>query len=125
MKKYGLIHPDPCWEYEGCKRLNKLRIVPSYQTMPFDELAKLPINDIAAENCSLAMWATGPFMDQAIKLMEVWGFKFITVLFIWIKTNKNEDTLNYKPAFWTMPNAEYLLFGKRGSRKELEKISNK
>ena len=114
MNKYKLIYPDNPWDYEGTNRIKKLSIVPSYPTMPFNELAELPIDAIAAENCVLAMWATGPFMEQAIKLMGIWGFKFVTVLFIWIKTNKHEHTLNYKPAFWTMPNAEYLLFGKKG-----------
>lgn len=113
-KKYELIYPDAPWDYTGGGRYRKLKIKPKYPTMKYNELSQLPIKQIAARDCALAMWTTGPKMEEAIKLIDIWGFNFITVLFIWIKTNRLQDTLNYKPACWTMPNAEYLLFGKIG-----------
>ena len=114
MSKFNLIYPDNPWEYEDGERKMKFRINPSYPTMSFEELGNLPINAIAANDCVLAMWATGPKMGDAIKIMNIWGFEFRTVLFVWVKTNKVDNTLFYKPAHWTMPNAEYLLFGKKG-----------
>lgn len=113
-KRFGLIYPDMPWHYTGGNSSRKLKITPSYPTMKFDEMASLPIRDIASEDCALAMWATGPKMEEALKLIDIWGFTFITVLFVWIKTNPQQDTLHCKPAYWTMPNAEYLLFGKIG-----------
>lgn len=114
MKRYELIYPDLPWYYTGGNRHRKLKIDPKYPTMKFNEMAALPIRDIAADDCALAMWATGPKMEEAIQLINIWKFQFITVLFIWIKTNRLENTLNYKPAYWTMPNAEYLLLAKIG-----------
>lgn len=121
MKKYGLVYPDPPSKYPGeDSRSRKLKITPPYPTMSYEELASLPVRDIASKDCALAMWATGPMMEQAIKLIEAWGFRFITVLFVWVKTNPLQNTLNYKPACWTMPNAEYLLFGKIGHPKRIQ-----
>ncbi len=114
MKQYELIYPDLPLYYYGGYNTRRIKIRPSYPTMKFDELASLPIKKIAAPNCALALWATGPKMDEILKLIKIWGFQYITLLFIWIKTNGKANTLNYKPAYWTMPNAEYLLFAKIG-----------
>lgn len=112
-KRYGLIDLDPSWTYSGGNRSRKLKIKPPYPTMKYEELASLPIRDIADDDCALAMWATGPKMDEAMRLIEVWGFRYITMLFVWLKTNPRQESLHYKPAYWTMPNAD-LLFAKIG-----------
>ena len=76
-----------------------------------------PIQDISDDDCTLFLWATGPQMNQAIQLIERWGFHFTTVAFVWIKTTSKANTIRYTPAYWTMANAEYLLFAKKGRPK--------
>ena len=61
-----------------------------YRTMTFDELAALPVRDLAAPTgCHLFVWTSGPFLPQALRLIDVWGFKFSTRAFTWAKTRRD------------------------------------
>jgi len=68
-----------------------------YATMPFAELAALPVASLASPaGCHLFIWTSGPFLEQALTLIDVWGFKFSTRAFTWVKTKrdwKSGDTL--------------------------------
>jgi len=55
------------------------------------ELKKLNIPKYADTDCALFMWVTDPLLDQAMELINAWGFKYKTVAFYWVKTNKNVD----------------------------------
>ena len=38
------------------------------------------------------MWTTDAHIEEAIKLMKAWGFKYVTIAFIWAKTtNKRKQ----------------------------------
>ena len=45
--------------------------------------------------CVLFLWVTDPILDKAIELIEDWGFKYKTVGFYWVKTNKKVDNVIY------------------------------
>jgi N6-adenosine-specific RNA methylase IME4 len=63
-----------------------------YRTMSFDELAALPIRDLAAPTgCHLFVWTSGPFLPQAIALIGAWGFKYSTRCFTWAKVRRSWD----------------------------------
>jgi N6-adenosine-specific RNA methylase IME4 len=63
-----------------------------YKTMPFDELVALPVKELAAPTgCHLFMWTSGPFLPQALALIEAWGFKYSTRAFTWLKTKRSWD----------------------------------
>jgi N6-adenosine-specific RNA methylase IME4 len=50
-----------------------------YRTMSFDELAALPVAELAAPSgCHLFVCTSGPFLPQAIALISAWGFKYST-----------------------------------------------
>jgi len=117
LKRYRVLYIDPPWYYYGGYNSRRIKIRPPYPTMKFEELATLPIQEIADDDCALFMWVTGPQMNQAIHLIERWGFHFTTVAFVWIKTNCKANTIKYTIANWTMANAEYLLFAKKGHPK--------
>jgi N6-adenosine-specific RNA methylase IME4 len=64
-----------------------------YKVMDFTALAALPIKELAApEGCHLFLWTSGPFLPQALKLIEAWGFKFSTRAFTWLKTRRSWET---------------------------------
>jgi hypothetical protein len=46
-----------------------------YRTMPFEQLAALPIATLAAPDAHLFIWSSGPFIPQALKLIAAWDFK--------------------------------------------------
>ena len=65
------------------------------------------MKSLAQDDCLLFMWVTSPHQDQAIELMQAWGFKYITVAFVWDKVRVN-------PGSYTMSQGELVLLGKRG-----------
>jgi N6-adenosine-specific RNA methylase IME4 len=63
-----------------------------YSTMSFEQLAALPVAELASpEGCHLFMWTSGPFLPQALALIQAWRFKFSTRAFTWIKTKRSWD----------------------------------
>ena len=81
--KYDIIYADPPWKY-GSKgaRGGKFGELP-YPSMSIKELCKMsvPSND----ECLLFMWVTSPFLLDAGKVAEAWGFKYIRVDSVWNK----------------------------------------
>lgn len=115
-KKYSIIYADPAWEYKqkqmnfqnydkGKKYSND--VTEHYQTMTFEQLKALPVEKITEKDCLLYMWATSPNLDIAIKLGEIWGFKFKTVAFVWDKQRTNYG-------FYTLSQCELCLVFKKG-----------
>lgn len=76
---------DPPWDWGDEGDVNQFgRAKPDYHTMPIDEIAKMPINKIADENCHLYLWVTNRSLPKAFRLIEEWGFRYITCL-TWVK----------------------------------------
>jgi len=134
--KYKIIYADPPWTYDNPKGNNPAMGGITYPTMTEEQIYCLPIKEIADADSALFLWATMPKLPQAIQVISKWGFKFITVAFVWVKQNPNADyrqpTFFYpkeKDAFniysglghWTNGNAELVLMGKRGSPKRQTK----
>jgi len=63
-----------------------------YKTMPFEEIAALPVKDLASpDGCHLFYWTSGPFIPQALKIIAAWGFKYSTRAFTWAKARPSWD----------------------------------
>lgn len=121
--KFDIIYADPPWDYGGklqfdrsSKSVDKINLRKNifissaafqYPTLALDELAKLPVEDIAQHDCLLFMWATSPHLDQAIQLGQHWGFRYRTIAFIW-------DKMVHNPGKYTLSNCELCLVFKRG-----------
>ena len=135
MKKYQIIYADPPWKYNS-RANHKTRFrggaCGHYDLMSMDEIKKLPIQDLANNNCALFMWVTFPYLEEQIKLFKHWGFRYRTVGFNWIKTNKrqNLEQYSYLPTepdpffgvgYYTKSNSELCLLGIKG---QLEVLDN-
>lgn len=59
------------------------------------------------------MWCTYPQLEEGLKLVKAWGFKYKTVAFTWVKTNKN-GSVYMGMGRHTRANAEICLLGTRG-----------
>lgn len=113
-KKYNIIYADPPWKYG--------RKISHYPCLPIEDIYNFPIDNIADENCALFLWVTFPILPEAIKTLEKWKFRYTTVAFTWIKTNKNNGQPFFGLGNWTRANAEICLLGFRG---KLKRKSNK
>jgi N6-adenosine-specific RNA methylase IME4 len=82
---YRIIYSDPPWQFKTYAPARANSRAPKYPTLSLPEIRALPVADAAASNSLLAMWVYDPMLPEAIRLAEVWGFKYVTVLFRWLK----------------------------------------
>jgi len=93
---YDLIMADPPWHFELYSEKGEEKSPQAqYATMSLDEIAALPVADLAAPDCLLWLWSTAPLLDQQIAIARRWGFAFKTSG-VWVKT-----TVHGKLAFGT------------------------
>lgn len=122
-KKYQVIYADPPWDYGGKMQYDKTSIKTKnvgfekdifissasfkYPTLKLSELMNLDIPSIAADDCILFLWTTGPQLANAVKLGTSWGFEYKTVAFVWDKKVHN-------PGRYTLSQTEFVLAFKKG-----------
>lgn len=116
MRRYSIIYADPPWAYLWGTGKDGGHFAPEkhYPTMTTEEICALNVRPLRAANCALALWATGPCLPDAFRVLESWGFKYKTVLFVWVKTNPASGTVVCGPGSYTRSACEYVLLGMRG-----------
>lgn len=79
MFGYEMIMADPPWPFETFSEKGQ-RKSPSahYETMTIDEIAALPVGQLARDSAVLWLWATYPLLPQALDVMRAWGFVYKT-----------------------------------------------
>lgn len=124
-KKYAAIYADPPWSFEVYSGKGKQRSADRhYDTMSLDDIKALPIEQLAADDCALFLWAVMPELPGALDVIRAWGFEYKTVAFNWVKTNENDkfidlegNGLHWGMGYWTRANTEICLLATRGSPK--------
>lgn len=111
-KRYSIIYADPPWLFRTRGPNTNRR--PPYACMPTEEIASLPVRNIAAEDCVLFLWATYPCLPEAFKVIAAWGFAYKTVAFTWVKTNPSGQGFHFGLGYWTRANPEICLLATRG-----------
>ena len=122
-KKYQVIYADPPWDYGGKMQYDKTTIKDEnvgfekkifissaafkYPTLKMKQLKQLDVNSIAADDCILFLWTTGPQLANAVELGEAWGFEYKTVAFVW-------DKMVHNPGRYTLSQTEFVLAFKKG-----------
>jgi N6-adenosine-specific RNA methylase IME4 len=135
---YAAISADPAWSFKvrspkGEGRSPKRH----YETMSLLDICALPVGDLAAKDCHLFLWTTGPGLREAFKVIDHWGFRYSAIGFVWIKLKRNvedsgsqfsivkpillESNLHVGLGFTTRKNAEIVLLARRGSPKRISK----
>lgn len=100
--------------------------------MTFSELAELPVPALAERDAVLFMWATYPTIEDALRLIPLWGFEYKTIAFQWIKLNPSTQMNEYRImtavelfekscalglGYWTRGNTEGCLLATKGHPK--------
>ncbi len=122
-KKYDVIYADPPWDYGGKMQYDKTSIKTEntgfqkpifisaadfkYPTLTLNELKRLDVCSISAEDSILFMWTTGPQLSNSIELGQAWGFSYKTVAFVWDKKMHN-------PGRYTLSQTEFVLVFRKG-----------
>lgn len=109
--RYGVIVADPPWPYRQSKSL-KGGVNKHYVTMTDDDIVNMPVKSLAMSNSILLLWGTWPKLPAAVRVMESWGFNYLTG-FPWIKTTKN-GAVQSGIGFWVRGCSEFVFIGRRG-----------
>lgn len=126
--KYQTIVADPPWKQMGGSLIHGVgegfawqdltgrshgpsRPLP-YPTMTVEEIAALPVADLAEEDAALYLWTTNAYVEQSFDIARAWGFKPST-LCVWAK---NPMGGGLGGAFGL--STEFFLYARRGSPPE-------
>lgn len=136
---YGAIVADPPWHFRARTALqmsnwtSRRDAEKHYAVMGTDDIANLPVKQLAATDCHLFLWATGPCLRQAFEVIDAWGFRYSSIAFTWVKLKRThnaaqlrilpsaESDLHVGLGLTTRKNAEFCLLGRRGSCKRASK----
>lgn len=116
MTRYRTIVADPPWRTHqppalgqgiGFPKAGPNQKLP-YSTMTVDEIAAIPIPDMAADDCHLYVWTINRYVEDTYRLVRLWGFKPSTLL-VWAKT-----PMGVGAGGGYALTTEYVVFARRG-----------
>lgn len=114
-RKFGTILIDPPWRFSN--RTGKMapehRRLRRYPTMSFEEIAALPVGELALPRSHLYLWCPNALLLEALTIMKGWGFAYKTNL-VWYKVRKDGGPDGRGVGFYFRNVTELLLFGVRG-----------
>lgn len=115
-EKYTLIYADPPWTYRDKAKDGERGAGHKYQTMTVLDICRLPVWELAAENCLLAMWWVPTQPLEALRVVEAWGFRLMTMKgFTWNKCySRQTNKLALGMGHLTRANSEDCLFAVQG-----------
>jgi N6-adenosine-specific RNA methylase IME4 len=108
-RRYGVIVADPEWRFEAYNQTTGLQKAADnhYPTSPIEVILARDVPSIAAPDCTLFLWATVPCLEQALRVVDRWGFFYKSML-TW-------DKVNIGTGFWLRNRTEHLLIATKGS----------
>jgi N6-adenosine-specific RNA methylase IME4 len=135
-RSYGCICADPPWLYkthtEQVADLSR-GAMKHYSVMGLKDIIALPVRDLAAKDCHLFIWTTGPHLKATFDVIRAWGFAYSGVAFTWVKLKRSHktDQLRFLPSaesdlhvglgYTTRKNAEFCLLARRGNARRVAK----
>jgi len=119
--RYGVILADPPWLFSNYSAKGEAKNpLAHYSCMSTDDLARLPVSQLAAPDCALFMWATAPMLPDAIWLMRQWGFTFKSAG-AWAKQSSTGNHWAFGTGYCFRSAAEFYLLGTIGKPKVLSR----
>lgn len=120
QKKYEVIYSDPPWQFNNVKTGGSMTSGSEHQyksVTSIEDLKRMDVESIAADDCVLIMWYVGSMPQEAIDLVKAWGFTLKNMNgFNW-----NKLTVTGKPffglGFWTRAGSESAIIATRGKPK--------
>lgn len=114
-KKFGTILADPPWQFQN--RTGKIapehKRLARYGTMQLEDIANLPVGQVAADTAHLYLWVPNALLLEGLKVMEAWGFTYKTNI-VWHKIRKDGGPDGRGVGFYFRNTTELILFGVRG-----------
>ena len=112
-KKYQIIYADPPWDFKRWSDKAQRHVTAHYPVMNVEDIKRLPVQDMAADNAVLCIWATFPNLKLALDVITAWGFEYKGNI-IWEKVRKDGGPDGRGVGFYFRNVTEILLFGVKG-----------
>lgn len=123
--EYGVIYADPPWRFQHWSGKGTARAADNhYDTMTNEQIAALPLGDLAGPDCVLFLWTVWPKLEETLPMIKGWGFTYKTCAFSWMKADPYRLFADDKTPFagmgyWTRANTEPCLLATRGKPKRV------
>ncbi|CAK1550790.1 unnamed protein product [Leptosia nina] len=122
--KYDIVIADPPWWNKYIRRLKTANDKMGYSMMYNEDIASLPISNVLADTCLIAVWCTNsPSNISAVKnlIFPNWGVEYVTTWF-WLKlTIDLEPLCDFGSGSQKQP-YERVLIGRKGNIKVNEDV---
>ena len=121
MGRYATVVVDPPWPLipSGFSHHRKqsaggdMATQLSYETMPLEEIAALPVGDVLANDALVFCWTLNKFLPYTFTIMAEWGVTYAYTM-TWVKPGGIQTPVT--PCF----NAEWCIVGRKGRPKYRE-----
>lgn len=131
--KFNILVIDPPYKFSDLITMDpniKRGAQENYPTLDFEELLKLSIKEICADQALMALWVPASMLQDGLTLLKNYGFDQKQI-YSWIKIKKNidrkncnlDDCLSFGMGRLFRSVAEYALIGVRG--KIYDRLQNK
>ena len=106
--KFRTLYADPPWKEVGGGKI-KRGADAHYELMPTKNIMAMSgrINEFMHDDSHLYLWVTNNFLVDGLKVMDAWGYKYITTI-TWLK-----DRQGLGQYYRGM--TEHCLFGRKGN----------
>lgn len=122
MGPYRVISADPPWPFVTFSEKGQGKSPGRhYQTMEVEEIAAMPVRDVAADDCALFIWTTWPNIFETERVIKGWGFNYSGLAWEWLKRNPVTGKYAFGGGYGTRKNLEPCLLATRGSPKVLNR----
>lgn len=103
--RFPVIYADPPWEYDY-EPVDAWANDNHYKPMSLEAICRLPVQQISTKDAILFLWTTAPKLEEAFKVINSWGFSYITSA-VWNKCWTGRG-------YYFRIQHEHLLIAKRG-----------
>jgi N6-adenosine-specific RNA methylase IME4 len=114
-----VVLADPPWHFatyspKGWRKSAHAK----YPCMTVDVIAGLPVRELCADDCLLALWSTQTHVPMALQVMAAWGFVFKTAG-AWAKQSRTGAHWHFGTGYLLRSATEFFLIGTRGRIEQL------
>jgi N6-adenosine-specific RNA methylase IME4 len=75
-----MIVADPPWSFRTYSAKGQKKSADAhYRCMSLDGIKALPVNQLAAADAVLLLWATAPMLREGLEVMASWGFRYVSM----------------------------------------------
>ena len=92
-----------------------------YPTMELEQITDLPVKELADRDAILFLWTTLPMIQEALQVIEAWGFEYKTTAFVWVKLARHSNGIFWGLGYWTRSNVEICMLATKGHPKRVAK----